>query len=376
MEEYFAHKCVTADASAPQSSSSSISAWTTSRRCEFVVVQENQQAHGASRAVLAAIANMEAMALTSTITASPKLTHIDFSGDTSLFEDQLAELNGDISSTKSSSLLAKVQQRVDNTLAKIAAKPQDSPGLSARPVVVIVDSLNVIFQQNALQTVLLWLRRLRQQPLIGSLIVRYNAGGGEPVATRHVLGSESTAVALVETPSSLLAYPILAKERRREIPKDMHGLVLLLRQKKNGRSSESVDYFQIVGHEMQFFPAGQHSTDTKQSEPKAVASNDTQRPSSKGEKHETLQAAPSQMHQQAALPVRQEDVSFNLSISVEEQLAKRSVQLPYMHQGQQPATGSNAATNSTSSSSNNHLFFIDEDDPDWDDDDLDDDLDI
>ncbi|KAF1330300.1 Elongator complex protein 5, partial [Globisporangium splendens] len=364
MEEYFTQKCVTADASAPQSSSDgSISTWTTSRRCEFVVVQENQQAHGASRAVLAAIANMESMALASTINASPKLAHVDLSGDVSLFEDQLAELNDD-SSNKSSALLAKMQQRIDDTLSKIATKRQDASGTSARPVAVVLDSLNVLLQQNTLQTVLLWLRRLRQQPLIGSLIVRYNAGGGEPAATRHVLGSESTVVALVETPSSLLAYPILAKERRREIPKDMHGHVLLLRQKK------------IAGHQMQFFPAGQHSTDAKQSESKAPASSDTHRSSGNIEKHEASHAtinASSQSHQQAALPVRQEDVSFNLSISVEEQLAKRNVQLPYMHQVQQPATGSSTATNSNSS---NNLFFIDEDDPDWDDDDLDDDLDI
>lgn len=82
---------------------------------------------------------------------------------------------------------------------------------------------------------------------------------------------------------------------------------------------------------------------------------------------------------QTALPVRQDEVSFNLSISVEEQLAKSRVQLPYMHQGQPSATnssqlGSNASTSTTASS--NNLFFIDDDDPDWDDDDLDDDLDL
>lgn len=66
---------------------------------------------------------------------------------------------------------------------------------------------------------------------------------------------------------------------------------------------------------------------------------------------------------QAPLPVRQEDVSFNLSISAEEQKAKEQVQLPYMHHGQQEKAA-------------NPLFFIDEDDPDWDDDDVDDDLDI
>lgn len=57
MDEYFTQKCVTSDA--PQTStSSSVSVWSPSARCEFVVVQENQQAHGASRAVLASIVHM------------------------------------------------------------------------------------------------------------------------------------------------------------------------------------------------------------------------------------------------------------------------------------------------------------------------------
>lgn len=83
---------------------------------------------------------------------------------------------------------------------------------------------------------------------------------------------------------------------------------------------------------------------------------------------------------QAALPVRPEEVSFNLSISVEEQLAKSKVQLPYMHQGGQAATSAKVSsfsttTTSSSSSVSTNLFFIDDDDPDWDDDDNDDDLD-
>ncbi|RLN72573.1 hypothetical protein BBJ28_00022883 [Nothophytophthora sp. Chile5] len=75
---------------------------------------------------------------------------------------------------------------------------------------------------------------------------------------------------------------------------------------------------------------------------------------------------------QTALPVRQENVSFNLSISADEQAAKSQVQLPYMHQGARSAS----SKDTTSAATGNTLFFIDEDDPDWDDDDLDDDLDI
>jgi elongator complex protein 5 len=65
-----------------------------------------------------------------------------------------------------------------------------------------------------------------------------------------------------------------------------------------------------------------------------------------------------------ALPVAANEVSFNLSISADEEAAKRSVQLPYMHH------------RTTGDSTVNTLLFIDDDDPDWDDDDLDDDLDI
>lgn len=79
--------------------------------------------------------------------------------------------------------------------------------------------------------------------------------------------------------------------------------------------------------------------------------------------------------------MRQEEVSFNLSISVEEQLAKSKVQLPYMHQGQSGAASVSSASVQSShvnpvANGNSSLFFIDDDDPDWDDDDLDDDLDI
>lgn len=80
---------------------------------------------------------------------------------------------------------------------------------------------------------------------------------------------------------------------------------------------------------------------------------------------------------QVPLPVRPEEVSFNLNISLEEQLAKRKVQLPYTHQGSATSKPSSDQGNSSSNAVNRaNLFFIDEDDPDWDDDDLDDDLDV
>jgi hypothetical protein len=78
---------------------------------------------------------------------------------------------------------------------------------------------------------------------------------------------------------------------------------------------------------------------------------------------------------QAPLPVPQEDVSFNLSISAAEQRAKSQVQLPYMHQGVGTGPASKGG-DAGSTAGSNALFFIDEDDPDWDDDDVDDDLDI
>lgn len=100
-----------------------------------------------------------------------------------------------------------------------------------RSVVVVLDSLNVLLEQTSLQKVLLFLRELRQKPHIGSVVVRVNTSAVSG-ASRQVLASEATAVAQVETPTSLNAYPILAKERRRELPKNMHGFVLLQRLKK------------------------------------------------------------------------------------------------------------------------------------------------
>ena len=61
MEEYFVHKCVTSDAvdDANAGDMDAQTALLASRaRCEFVVVQENAQAHGVSRAVQAKILHM------------------------------------------------------------------------------------------------------------------------------------------------------------------------------------------------------------------------------------------------------------------------------------------------------------------------------
>lgn len=65
MEEYFVHKCVTTDVVAANCEADggdvvpqTISSWTSTGRCELVLVQESLQAHGASRAVLASILAM------------------------------------------------------------------------------------------------------------------------------------------------------------------------------------------------------------------------------------------------------------------------------------------------------------------------------
>jgi hypothetical protein len=69
------------------------------------------------------------------------------------------------------------------------------------------------------------------EPLVGSVIVRFNASL-ETKAISQRIAIDTTALVLVETASSLSAYPILSKERRRQIPSGMDGLLLLLRQKK------------------------------------------------------------------------------------------------------------------------------------------------
>lgn len=54
MEQFFTQKCVTADTSG----GAGASRWSNTARCEFVLVQEQDGALGASRAVLAATLEM------------------------------------------------------------------------------------------------------------------------------------------------------------------------------------------------------------------------------------------------------------------------------------------------------------------------------
>lgn len=179
--------------------------------------------------------------LVSTIQPSDKLVHVDYSSDASLY---YASLSQPASASDNSQLLARLRDDIRAQLETSCAahnrlqrsnefngESSSSPAAGARAVVVVLDSLNVLLEQSPVQKVLRFLRELRQNPHVGSVIVRFNAST-QPTATRQLLTSESTAVAVVETPASLSAYPILAKERRREVPKDMHGFVLLLRQKK------------------------------------------------------------------------------------------------------------------------------------------------
>lgn len=152
---------------------------------------------------------------------------------------------------------------------------------------------------------------------------------------------------------------------------------------QNGRSSESVDYFQIHGTRMTFVPAANAAAaapSTPQQQTVTLQTADSARDAASASSARPETVASCSFVSSAvtggptpALPVRQEDVSFNLSISVEEQLAKSRVQLPYMHQG--PSSSSSSAAEQAPAAPTN-LFFIDDDDPDWDDDDLDDDLDI
>lgn len=112
-----------------------------------------------------------------------------------------------------------------------AGSSQASPALSSRPLVVAIDALNVLLQSHSLVQVLLFLKKLRANPLVGSVIARIDASV-ELQATAQALANAATALVLVETRASLSAYPVLAKERQREIPKDMDGLVQLVRLKK------------------------------------------------------------------------------------------------------------------------------------------------
>jgi hypothetical protein len=149
--------------------------------------------------------------------ASAKFTHVDYSADADTFQ----------SSTSSSQLLIKMVRNIESVEAEVAL----AGATSARPMVVVLDSLNALLQQTSLQQVLQFLRQLRSHAVVGSVVVRLNAGAESP-AVAQALAAQATALVLVETRSSLRSYPLLAKERRREIPQGMHGLVLLVRQKK------------------------------------------------------------------------------------------------------------------------------------------------
>lgn len=163
---------------------------------------------------------------------------MDYSSDASLFRPTSTQSGG----ATTSLLLSKMREQVERVLAAVVT----SPSHSARPVVILIDSLDVLLQLTTLQRVLLFLHQLRQHPKVGSVITRINAST-QPPATAQVLSAAATTVVMVETPSSLKAYRILAKERRREIPPTMHGLVLLIRQKKvrsgyNGSNSGSLSH--------------------------------------------------------------------------------------------------------------------------------------
>ncbi|GLE03195.1 hypothetical protein PINS_up012074 [Pythium insidiosum] len=230
-----------------------------------------------------------------------------------------------------------------------------------RSIVVVLDSLHMLLESAPLPMVLRWLKTLRLHDSIGSVVVRLSTAAVDPPHAAHTIARDlATVVVHVETPSSLRAYPILAKERRREIPKRMHGMVLLLRKKKNGRPSESLEYFQVFNNRVVYSSdasgGASHSTTVA---PVAAAAASIAPSSSSASTAPTK--APARATEMKAPPVSEGDVSFNLSLSAEELQAKQNVQLPYLHQG-----GDSGAS----------LLLMDEDDPDWDDDDLDDDLDL
>ncbi|KAF1774015.1 Elongator complex protein 5 [Phytophthora cactorum] len=384
MEEFLLHHCVTsevaksADNEKPQASTS---VWQTSGRAECVLVQENRQAHGSSRVILSAmlklvlqsakttnvlLLTLESPQVAQGVDTSAKLTHVDYSD---------AATNFHSSTSSKFQLLGKLVQDIGSVEAKVELKGVTS----ARPLVVVLDSLNALLQQTSLQQVLLFFRRLREHALVGSVIARLNAGAESPAAAQ-ALAAQATALVLVETRSSLRSYPLLAKERRREIPKEMHGLVLLVRQKKNGRSSESLEYFQMLPDKVQFVAAADvdsHSASVEKTEDVRTTAAPMGTRKSEFKRKSQSEAKPSLSR------VQFEEVSFNLSISVAEQRAKSQVQLPYMHQGSGGVSSGpsrndvdSKSGNTARAAGNNTLFFVDEDDPDWDDDDLDDDLDI
>ncbi|ETL83584.1 hypothetical protein L917_16484 [Phytophthora nicotianae] len=395
MEEFLLHHCVTSDVAKSANNEepqASASIWQTSGRAECVLVQENRQVHGASRVILSAMAKLilqsaktksvllltlESPQVAQRVKTSVKLTHVDYSADATNFQS---------STSSKSQLLAKMTQDIESVEAKVELKG----ATSARPLVIVLDSLNALVQQTSLQQVLLFLRRIRGHAVVGSVIARLNAGA-ESLGTAQTLAAQATALVHVETRSSLRSYPLLAKERRRDIPKEMHGFVLLVRQKKNGRSTESIEYFQVQSDKVQFVAAGDvdghgisvDSASNAKDVPKPAApsgrkSEFKQKSQSEAKASSTSHPIEFESSDQPPLPVRQNEVSFNLSISAAEQRAKSQVQLPYMHQGSSGFSSNDVGNKNDNAApgAGNTLFFIDEDDPDWDDDDLDDDLDI
>lgn len=155
-----------------------------------------------------------------------------------------------------------------------------------------------------------------------------------------------------------------------------------------------MEYFQVLGDNVKFVATAGVDSHAVVAEPTAKHNEVSTKATSTGsrksefkrksqsEPYSTSQQAHLESFGQAPLPVSQEEVSFNLSISAAEQRAKSQVELPYMHQGTGGVSGALSMSDAGSkgcnaaAAGNNTLFFIDEDDPDWDDDDLDDDLEI
>lgn len=149
----------------------------------------------------------------------------DYSADTALFRSLLDE-------SCASPLIDKLQHDIDAFTSSYAAgSSANNPALSSRPLVVAIDSLNVLLQSHSLVQALLFVKKLRANPLIGAVVTRIDASV-EPQATTQALAAAATALVMVETRASLSAYSVLAKERQREVPKTMDGLVQLVRLKK------------------------------------------------------------------------------------------------------------------------------------------------
>ncbi|KAF1789811.1 hypothetical protein GQ600_25616 [Phytophthora cactorum] len=341
MEEFLLHHCVTsevaksADNEKPQASTS---VWQTSGRAECVLVQENRQAHGSSRVILSAMLKLESPQVAQGVDTSAKLTHVDYSD---------AATNFHSSTSSKFQLLGKLVQDIGSVEAKVELKGVTS----ARPLVVVLDSLNALLQQTSLQQVLLFFRRLREHALVGSVIARLNAGAESPAAAQ-ALAAQATALVLVETRSSLRSYRFLP------------------RNEDNGRSSESLEYFQMLPDKVQFVAAADvdsHSASVEKTEDVRTTAAPMGTRKSEFKRKSQSEAKPSLSRVQFALQSNEPRAKSNcrtctkalagLAVGpVETMLTVKVATLLVL-----------LAT---------HLFFIDEDDPDWDDDDLDDDLDI